>query len=107
MKSKFTTLILSGAVVLTAAAFAPDGGKKSAGGPPAKFIDPANMDQSVKPGDNFFEYANGTWIKQNAIPAKETRWGSFNILRQENTDKLLTLLNEVSSNSASPPKGSL
>lgn len=28
-----------------------------------KFIDPANMDLSVKPGDNFYQYANGTWIK--------------------------------------------
>ncbi|PLW89626.1 M13 family metallopeptidase, partial [Mucilaginibacter sp.] len=71
-----------------------------------KFIDPANMDLSVKPGDDFFEYANGGWIKQNAIPAKETRWGSFNILRQENTDRLLSLLNEVSKNPNSP-KGSL
>ncbi|HEY2583805.1 MAG TPA: M13 family metallopeptidase N-terminal domain-containing protein, partial [Mucilaginibacter sp.] len=67
--------------------------------PPKKFIDPANMDLSVKPGDNFFEYANGTWLKENAIPAKETRWGSFNILRQENTDKLIGLLNDVSKTS--------
>jgi putative endopeptidase len=30
-----------------------------------KFIDPANMDISVKPGDNFYLYANGAWIKNN------------------------------------------
>ena len=107
MKIKLSHLLLGGAVAVTAAAFTPDGGKKTQDGPPAKFIDPANMDLSVKPGDDFFEYANGTWLKQNAIPAKETRWGSFNILRQENTDKLLTLLKEVSNNSASQPKGSL
>jgi putative endopeptidase len=107
MKIKLSHLLLGGAVLVTAAAFTPDGGKKSKSGPPAKFIDPANMDLSVKPGDNFFEYANGTWLKQNAIPAKETRWGSFNILRQENTDKLLTLLNEVSKGSSTQPKGSL
>src|SRR3569832_1611778 len=65
------------------------------------------MDLSIKPGDDFFDYANGTWLKQNAIPAKETRWGSFNILHQENTDKLLALLNDVSNVSASQPKGSL
>src|ERR1700743_2374605 len=106
MKLKFTNLMLSGAVLLSAAAFTPDGGKKNADGPPAKFIDPANMDLSVKPGDNFFEYANGPWIKQNAIPAKETRWGSFNILHQENTDKLLGLLNEVSK-TPGQAKGSL
>ena len=100
MKIKLSHMLLSGAVLVTAAAFTP------AGGPPTKFIDPANMDLSVKPGDNFFEYANGTWIKKNDIPAKETRWGSFNILHQENTDKLLKLLNEVSS-TPGQPKGSL
>jgi putative endopeptidase len=105
MKLKFKYLMLSGAVVLSAVAFTPDG-KKGADGPPTKFIDPANMDLSVKPGDDFFEYANGTWIKQNAIPAKETRWGSFNILHQENTDKLLGLLKEVSK-TPGLPKGSL
>src|ERR1700753_307713 len=107
MKLNFTNLVLSGAVVLSAAAFTPAGGKKGTDGPPAKFIDPANMDLAIKPGDNFFEYANGTWIKQNEIPAKETRWGSFNILHQENTNKLLDLLNDVSKTSASQTKGSL
>src|SRR3569623_1642025 len=92
MKLNMTSLVLSGAVLFSAFAFAPDGGKNNADGPPAKFIDPANMDLSVKPGDDFFEYANGTWLKENPIPAKETRWGSFNILRQENIDKLLKLL---------------
>jgi putative endopeptidase len=106
MKLKFTNLLLSGAVILAIAAFTADTGKKNAGGPPSKFIDPANMNLSVKPGNDFFEYANGTWIKQNAIPAKETRWGSFNILHQENTDKLLGLLNEVSK-ATGQPKGSL
>jgi putative endopeptidase len=71
-----------------------------------KYIDPANMDPLAKPGDDFFEYANGKWIKQSDIPAKETRWGSFNILRQENTDRLLGILNSVSK-TFGQPKGSL
>jgi putative endopeptidase len=98
MKINLTSLVLSGAVFLSAVAFTP--------GPPKKFIDPANMDLSIKPGDDFFDYANGTWIKENPIPAKETRWGSFNLLRQDNIDKLLKLLNEVSNNKGQP-KGSL
>jgi putative endopeptidase len=111
MKLKFTNLMLIGLLFLSVNVFAAGGGKKerhkakSTAIPPKKFIDPANMDLSVKPGDNFFEYANGTWIKENAIPAKETRWGSFNILHQENTDRLLGLLNEVSK--TSHPNGSL
>jgi len=103
---KLSHLLLGGAVVVTAAAFAPDGGQKGQDGPPTKFIDPANMDLSIKPGDDFFDYANGAWLKTHEIPAKETRWGSFNILRQENTDKLLSLLKEVSAN-ADQPEGSL
>jgi putative endopeptidase len=30
-----------------------------------KYIDPANMNLEVKPGDNFYQYANGNWIKQS------------------------------------------
>ncbi len=108
MKVKPFNLVLAGALCLSVSAFAIDGGKNPKPTPahPKKFIDPANMDQSVKPGDNFFEYANGNWIKNNPIPAKETRWGSFSILHQDNTDKLLKLLNEVSSTTGQP-KGSL
>ena len=36
--------------------------------PPKKFIDPSNMDLSVNPGNDFFKYANGNWIKQNTVP---------------------------------------
>jgi putative endopeptidase len=106
MKLKITNLVLSASVLLIVAAFTPAGGNKSNDGPPAKFIDPANMDLSVKPGDDFFEYANGTWLKQNTIPAKESRWGSFGILHQDNTKKLLELLNNVSK-TPGLPKGSL
>lgn len=49
-----------------------------------KYIDRANMDLTVKPGDDFYQYASGTWIKKNPVPAKETRWGSFNELRDFN-----------------------
>ncbi|QXV67233.1 M13 family metallopeptidase [Mucilaginibacter sp. 21P] len=110
MKLKFSKLMLAGALCISASVYASNGDKpvkgKTTAEPPKKFIDPANMDPSVKPGDDFFEYANGGWLKQNAIPAKETRWGSFNILRQDNTDRLLSLLSEVSKN-PKQPKGSL
>lgn len=102
--------MLMGALCLSANVFAASGDKpvkgKSPNDPPKKFIDPANMNTAIKPGDDFFDYANGNWIKQNAIPAKETRWGSFNILRQDNTNRLLGLLNEVSK-TPGQPKGSL
>lgn len=55
----------------------------------------ANMDKSVSPKDNFFQFVNGTWLKNTEIPADKTRWGSFDELRQ-NTDKdALKILNEA------------
>jgi len=57
-----------------------------------RFIDPANMDFTVKPGDDFYTYAGGTWLKNNPVPAKETRWGSFNILRDFNINAVRKVL---------------
>src|SRR6476469_678649 len=60
-----------------------------------KYIDPANMDQSVKPGDNFYLYANGSWLKNNPVPASKTRWGSFDVLRQTSLERLKSLAEET------------
>lgn len=42
-----------------------------------------NMDSTVKPGDDFFEYAEGGWIKNNPIPDEETSWGIAHLVRDE------------------------
>lgn len=65
-----------------------------------KFIDPANMDTTVSPADNFFWYANGGWLKNNTIPGSESRWGSFDLLREDNLNKLHTLLDEAAASKA-------
>ncbi len=63
-----------------------------------KFIDPANMDLTVKPGDNFYLYANGNWIKNTPIPASKTRWGSFDELIEGSSKALKELLEEAAAN---------
>ena len=63
-----------------------------------KYIDPANMDLSVKPGDDFYEYANGKWLKTNPIPPSKTGWGSFNVLREESSTNLKGLLEDATKN---------
>ena len=63
-----------------------------------KFIDPANMDLSVKPGDNFYLYANGNWIKNTPIPPSKIRWGSFDKLAEESSQALKGLLEEAAAN---------
>jgi putative endopeptidase len=59
-----------------------------------KYIDPANMNKAVQPGDNFYEYANGAWLKENQVPASETRWGSFNILNDKTQNAVKSILEE-------------
>jgi predicted metalloendopeptidase len=54
----------------------------------APAFDVKNMDTSVKPQDDFFTYANGTWLKKTPIPPEESRWGSFNELIEKNNDAL-------------------
>ena len=44
----------------------------------------ANIDQSVAPCEDFYHYANGNWLKNNPVPAAETRWGAFNELADRN-----------------------
>jgi putative endopeptidase len=50
-----------------------------------KSMDPLtrNMDPTVKPGDDFFKYACGGWIKRNPIPAAERGWGIGNLIYEE------------------------
>lgn len=60
------------------------------------YFDKAGMDTTVQPGDNFFMYANGTWIKNAKIPDDQSGWGSFYTLYDENLAKLRTILEETS-----------
>lgn len=91
-------LIVAGAAMMTMAACNeannkdknPDEAQAS-----RKLLDPANMDTTIRPGDNFYQYANGAWLKKNPIPASETRWGSFNELQENNYKALHTLLDEA------------
>jgi len=69
---------------------------------PKKFIDLVNMDLSVKPGDDFYEYASGTWIKNNPVPAKETRWGSFNELRDFNINAVKSIVTDAAADKSAP-----
>ena len=69
-------------------------------------INPANIDPSVSPCDNFFLYASGTWLKNNPVPAAESRWGSFNELADRNNATQKAILEELARNSATAAKGS-
>lgn len=56
------------------------------------FLDTAGMDKSVSPGEDFFLYANGKWMKETEIPATQTGWGSFYTLYEDNQKHLRGIL---------------
>ena len=66
-------------------------------------LDPKNMDTSVKPQDDFYLYANGTWIKNNPVPPEYSRWAAFNQLIEKNNDALHEIAEKAA---ASAPKDS-
>ena len=66
-------------------------------------INLASMDKSINPADDFYQYANGTWIKNTQIPAQESRWGSFNELADRNNDNLKKILEECAADKMAKP----
>ncbi|WP_321298215.1 M13 family metallopeptidase [Marinifilum fragile] len=54
-----------------------------------------DMNLSVKPGEDFFEYANGTWMKNTPIPADRSRYGAFDILGEKANEAVHTLLEDA------------
>lgn len=50
----------------------------------SKAFDPSRMDTSADACDDFFQYSNGSWVKNTAIPPAYSRWGTFNILADDN-----------------------
>ncbi|GAA4006740.1 M13 family metallopeptidase [Sphingomonas humi] len=57
-------------------------------------FDAAGMDAAVQPGDNFFEYANGTWLRNTAIPADKSGYGMFTVLDDLSKQRTRTLIEE-------------
>ena len=71
-----------------------------------KAICKKNMDTGVKPGDNFYEYVNGGWVKEHPVPPEYSQYGAFTILYEENQKKLRSLIKKVSEQKDAP-KGSV
>lgn len=59
-------------------------------------IDPANMNTELKPGDDFYHFANGGWITANPIGDEYSQYGVFRELHEKNQKQLNDLIKEVS-----------
>ncbi|MGZ3481159.1 MAG: M13 family peptidase, partial [Myxococcaceae bacterium] len=78
----------------TSSAATPDAGI------PLPGIEVANMDRSVRPGDDFYGYANGTWLKTHEIPADRAAWGASGELAERLLTQTRTLLEAAATASA-------
>lgn len=66
---------------------------------------PHQLDQSIRPQDDFFGYVNNKWITSHPIPDSEIRWGTFNILRDEAWAAMRTIYESLQNSNA--PTGSV
>jgi len=72
--------------------------------PPVPRFSVGYMDKSVDPGKDFYHYADGTWLKNNPVPADKSRWASFMELADRNWYLIHGILDEASADTKSPPK---
>lgn len=68
-------------------------------------ISVANMDRSVKPGDDFYQYANGGWIQRTEIPADRARIGVFTKLDEVSSKCTAALIEEAAKGQAAAGTG--
>jgi len=86
------TAIIGGAITLQAFVAAKKTSDKR-----TQYFDVSGMDKNVKPGEDFFLYANGAWVRDAKIPDDKSQWGSFVLLAQQNKAHLHDILVDVSS----------
>jgi putative endopeptidase len=67
-------------------------------------IDLTAQDKAVKPGDDFYQYANGHWVSSHTIPSDRVRWGSFDQLAESAEDRVQKLIEGLPANA---PAGSI
>jgi len=94
MKKHVSTLIAAGAILIGTAAVMKE---------KLKGIDQEAMDKTINPGEDFYRFANGNWLKNNPVPASESRWGSFNLVSERNNETLRQILEEAAANTQADP----
>src|SRR5581483_8580094 len=103
--ARFATLAIAlVASVLTS--HAQDAAKQDSPGQNTHGIVVANMDRSIKPGDDFYQYANGEWIKRTVIPPDRAGVGVFTMLADLSNKRTAALIEEAAKAGGSAGSGS-
>ncbi|HEY6457014.1 MAG TPA: M13 family metallopeptidase [Steroidobacteraceae bacterium] len=63
----------------------------------------ANIDASIDPGNDFFAYANGAWLKANPIPPSESNWGVGKLVDEDLYTKLRSISEQAAANKSAAP----
>ncbi len=72
-----------------------------------KGIETANLDTTVSPADDFYQYACGGWMKSHPLTAEYSRFGMFDMLRENNRIRLQELITGLASNPESKVHGTV
>ncbi|QQX77543.1 MULTISPECIES: M13 family metallopeptidase [Aequorivita] len=92
MKTNFLTPVVAFAVIAVAATACKKKTEVAVADNEPHGIILANMDTTVSPKDDFYNYVNGNWMKNNEIPDDETSWAGFTILRKKTSKDMLNIL---------------
>jgi len=97
MSSRFTAAALTAAALTLAACTHAPAQSPAAGQAqiPPWGLDLGSRDLSVKPGDDFYHYADGHWLEAHTIPADRTRWGSFDELDERSLQQVLSIVQKL------------